>query len=232
MSTSPTLEPPDPGLTDPTELLRWATDRFERIALATSLGPQSVVVLHLLTRIERTVDVFLLDTGLLFDETLHHLEVVQRRFDVEIERVQPTRTVAEQADDHGPQLWARNPDLCCALRKVAPLARHLSGYDAWIAGLRRDQSAARSSIRSVALDEQHGLVKLHPLAHWTRHDVLGWIRDHDLPLHPLLTEGYRSVGCRPCTVATTTDDERAGRWPLHRGKTECGIHGLTDGRQP
>jgi phosphoadenosine phosphosulfate reductase len=220
-------------LVDPSEILQWACQSFDRIALATSLGPQSIVVLHLLERLSLRVEILLLDTGLLFEETLQLADRVAERFAVPIRRVLPEQTVQQQAERHGERLWERQPDLCCRLRKVLPLRQALGGYDAWIAGLRRDQSASRQSVRTVGWDEQNQLVKLAPLAHWSREQVLGWIAEHELPYNPLLERGYASVGCWPCTRQTRSFvsrtglvqlDERAGRWPEHPHKTECGLH--------
>ena len=186
------------------------------------------MVLHLLEQLGCRVPAFLLDTGLLFEETLAFADEVEARFGLELVRVRPAQTVAEQARTHGAALWRLAPDACCRLRKVEPLQRHLAGFDAWIAGLRRDQAATRADVRTIAWDDAHQLVKVSPLAHWTRDDVLGWIGDHDLPLHPLLRGGaFTSVGCSPCTrPSDDPDDERAGRW-AGREKTECGIHGRT-----
>jgi phosphoadenosine phosphosulfate reductase len=220
-------------LVDPSEVLLWAYQSFDRIALATSLGPQSIVVLHLLERLALRVDVLLLDTGLLFEETLQLADRVSERFSIPIQRVLPEQTVQQQAQTHGAALWERDPDLCCRLRKVLPLREALTGYDAWIAGLRRDQSPTRQGVRTVGWDEQNQRVKLAPLAHWTREQVLDWIDTHELPYNPLLERGYASVGCWPCTRATRSLvshrglvqlDERAGRWPDHPDKTECGLH--------
>ena len=217
--------PPDPS-PDPWKVLSWATDRFPRITLATSLGPQSIVVLHILEQLGRSVPAFLLDTGLLFDETLAFAREVEHRFGISIERVTPSLTVDEQVEKHGAALWHLRPDQCCHIRKVQPLQRHLAGADAWIAGLRRDQSASRAEVATVAWDDAHGLVKVNPLAFWSRDAVWRWIAKHNLPLHPLLRGGtYTSVGCRPCTRPhSDPQDERAGRWAFDESKTECGIH--------
>lgn len=209
-----------PASDDATDVLVWATDRFAgRIALVSSLGPTTLVVVDLLWRLGRTVPVLWIDTGLHFDETLALKERVEARYGPMIV-VRPDQTVAEQAAAEGDRLWARDPDRCCALRKVAPLDRALTGYDAWIAGLRRDQGVTRAAIRTVERGER---VKINPLATWTRADVDAYAREHDVPHNPLLDHGYPSVGCWPCTRPAAGSDERAGRW-AGRAKTECGLH--------
>ncbi len=221
-----------PDLEDAEEVLGWATDTFgERVALATSLGPQSLVILDLLHRMGRPIPVFFLDTGLLFDETYALRVTIEDRYGVTVQPVTPRRSVAEQARDEGPTLWARDPDRCCALRKVAPLRDALVDLDAWITGLRRDQSASRAATRAIAWDGATDRVKVSPLATWSRDAVLAYLRDRDVPFNPLLDRGYRSVGCWPCTRAVPDGDERAGRW-AGTEKTECGIHHLFTTQEP
>ncbi len=219
--------PPDlPSAADPRAILAWATSAFgDRIALSTSLGPQSLVVLDLLHRMGRTVPAFLLDTGLLFPETYALKRRVEARYGITIRAVRPRLDLADQAASHGPRLWERNPDHCCYLRKVAPLRDALGGLDAWITGIRRDQAATRAGARAIEWDEQFGLLKVNPLVGWTRADVDAYVAAHDVPTNPLLHQGYRSLGCEPCTSRPASADagERAGRW-AGLGKTECGIH--------
>ncbi|MEN0065141.1 MAG: phosphoadenylyl-sulfate reductase [Myxococcota bacterium] len=211
-------------LVDADDVLRWATDAFPRITLATSLGPQSIVILHLLQRLGRPVRTLLLDTGLLFDETLAFAKTVEAHFGIAIERVRPTQTPLEQARTNGAALFRLDPDRCCHLRKVVPLRRALEGQQAWITGLRRDQSASRATVEPLAWDAAHDIVKVSPLAFWTRNEVLSRIKSHNLPHHPLLTQGFTSLGCRTCTRRPLDpNDERSGRWH-HSRKTECGIH--------
>lgn len=144
-------------------------------------------------------------------------------------RVEPVVSLDEQAAAYGPALWSREPDRCCALRKVEPLRRFLQGYRAWITGLRRQQSPTRAGTRPVEWDQRFGLVKVNPLFRWSRDEVWRYIRDHDVPYNPLHDRGYPSIGCWPCTTPVAPgEDERAGRW---RGfhKTECGLHGARGG---
>jgi len=217
-----------PTKTDPVEVLEWATLTFDaEIALSTSLGPQTLVVIDMLAQLGRRIPVFVLDTGVLFPETYALLETVESRYDISIERVAPPITIEEQADLHGPDLWARQPDRCCDIRKVEPLNAHLEGYEAWITGIRRDQSSTRADTATIEWDEAHRLIKINPLAWWTRFDVWAYALKHNVPLNPLLNRGYRSVGCKHCTHRVRHDhnptDERAGRWSGTE-KTECGIH--------
>jgi len=228
MSEDPRGRLPPLGLneSDPEALLCGAVRHYGgRIALATSLGPQTLVCLDILARhgLARTVPIFFLDTGLLFDETYALRRRVEARYGVTIDAVTAEIDLYEQARLYGGQLWARAPDACCALRKVEPLRRALAGLDAWITGVRRDQSATRAAAGAIDWDPQFELIKVSPLAAWSRADVDAYIAEHDVPYNPLLAQGYRSVGCGPCTRATGAGDERAGRW-AGRGKTECGIH--------
>jgi phosphoadenosine phosphosulfate reductase len=200
------------------EVLAWAVERFAgRIVLTCSWQRQSSVVVDMLHRMGAEVRVVELDTGLLFPETYATRERL-------IERYGPRRTVEEQAQDEGPELWAREPDRCCGLRKVEPLERALGGMDAWITGIRRAQSASRAGARKVELDIRRGVVKIQPLVDWSDEDVQGYLYAHDVPYNPLHDEGYPSIGCVPCTRPVQQgEDPRAGRWAAF-GKTECGLH--------
>lgn len=215
------------ALHDPTLVLQAALDRIPRVAVVSSLGPQTLVILDLLHTLGRTLPVVLLDTGLLFAETYALRRIVEQRYGLQIRAARPPRTVEQQAEDHGHALWARDPDRCCALRKVAPLREVLTDLDGWITGLRRDQSPTRAHIETVMWDEQFGRWKINPLAHWTRAQVFDHLHVRDIPYNPLLDDGFVSVGCTPCSRALTDDDdpanERAGRW-AETTKTECGLH--------
>jgi phosphoadenosine phosphosulfate reductase len=215
-------------LTDPVDVLIAVTDLYGgRIAVASSLGPQTLVVIDLLHRLGRPVPVHFLDTGLMFPETHALREKLRARYGLDVRSVHPARTVEEQARDEGPALWLRDPDRCCALRKVDPLRGLLRGLDAWITGVRRSHGGGRAEAATVQWDDAHGLVKVNPLAHWSRDQVFAYLREHDVPYNELLDRGYRSVGCAPCTRPVAPgddpDDERAGRWAW-TGKTECGMH--------
>lgn len=214
------LEDAEPG-----EILAWATERFApRLAFAFGFGPEGCVLFDLVARQGLDVDVFTLDTGLLFPETYALWERLEKRYGRTIRAVDPERTVEEQAQDHGERLWEREPDRCCDLRKVQPLAAALRGHQAWISAIRREQTADRADARVLELDRKHGLVKVNPLAGWTRAQVWDHLTTHDVPVSTLHARGYPSVGCVPCTSAVRPgEDERAGRW-RGRVKTECGLH--------
>ncbi|MFQ5578739.1 MAG: phosphoadenylyl-sulfate reductase, partial [Anaerolineae bacterium] len=172
---------------------------------------------------------FFIETGLLFQETYALRRQLQARLGLTIEAVYPELDLAQQAAQHSPHLWQCDPDLCCFLRKVAPLRRYLADKRAWVTGIRRDQTPARASAQVIEWDEANGLVKINPLAAWSSAQVWEHIRQHDLPVNPLHRQGYPSIGCWPCTRAVRPgDDPRAGRWAGF-AKTECGLH-LGNGR--
>ena len=207
------------------EVLAWAADRFAgRIVLTCSWQMQSSVLIDMLDRIGAEMRIVELDTGLLFPETYETRDRLIERYGLTVERVDPPQTVAEQALSEGPELWRRDPDRCCALRKVAPLGRALVGMDAWVTGIRRVQSPGRLTARKVDMDESRGVVKIQPLVDWTDEDVIGYLYAHDVPYNPLHDQGYPSIGCMPCTRAVREgEDARAGRW-AHTGKSERGLH--------
>ena len=206
------------------DLLAWAVDRFEgRIMLTCSWQMQSSVLIDILHQLGANIRVVELDTGLLFPETYETRERLVAKYDLELERIDPRETVEEQALSEGPELWRRDPDRCCALRKVEPLERALEGMDAWITGIRRAQSVTRRNARVLELDPR-GVVKVQPLAGWTDEDVKGYLFAHDVPYNPLHDRGFPSIGCTPCTRAIRPgEDSRAGRW-ADAEKTECGLH--------
>ena len=206
------------------DLLAWAVDRFEgRIMLTCSWQMQSSVLIAMLHEIGANIRVVELDTGLLFPETYETRERLVAKYDLELERIDPRETVEEQALSEGPELWRRDPDRCCALRKVEPLERALEGMDAWITGIRRAQSVTRRDAKVLELDPR-GVVKVQPLAGWADEDVKGYLFAHDVPYNPLHDRGFPSIGCTPCTRAIRPgEDSRAGRW-ADAEKTECGLH--------
>jgi phosphoadenylyl-sulfate reductase (thioredoxin) len=210
---------------DAAEVLAWAAKRFApRLAFAFGFGPEGCVLFDLIARLGLDVDVFTLDTGLLFPETRTLWRLLEQRYGRTIRAVQPAQSLDAQARTHGEALWEREPDRCCHLRKVEPLARALRGHDAWISAIRREQTAARALSRVLEHDPVHGLVKINPLAGWTRERVWHHLTTHDVPVNVLHAHGYPSVGCIPCTGPIAPgESERAGRW-RGRGKTECGIH--------
>jgi len=215
----------------PTEkVLLWAWERFgARAAIGTSFQGAGLVMMDLARKNGFRFPAFTLDTGLLFSETLELKARLEEFFGFPIESLTPDLTVEQQATAHGPELWKRDPDLCCTMRKVLPLQNKLSEIDCWITGLRREQSQTRSSIGMIELylfDETSGreIVKLNPMANWDREAVWKYIRENKIPYNPLHDQGYRSIGCWPCTgKSTDAQNERAGRWTGFN-KVECGIH--------
>jgi phosphoadenosine phosphosulfate reductase len=207
------------------EILEWAVERFApRLVMTSNFGAEGVVVIDKLARIAPQTPVVYLDTGFQFDETDRLKERIRERYRINIVEKRAELSVAEQNRSYGEKLYERDPDLCCRIRKVEPLKRSLAGYDGWIAALRRDQSPTRASIGVVEWNARHGLVKIHPLAAWTRRDVWDYIVRHKLPYHPLYDDGYASIGCKPCTRRVSAGaHERSGRWE-GKGKLECGIH--------
>jgi len=212
------------------EILGWAWERFGKLAaIGTSFQGAGLVMIHLAKEHGLSFPVFTLDTGLLFPETVALKKRLEDFFGFSIEALEPDITVEEQADINGPELWKNNPDLCCTIRKVLPLRDKLSALNCWITGLRREQSNTRSAIGILelyAFDEATGrdIVKLNPMAKWSRDAVWKYLREHKIPYNPLQDQGYRSIGCQPCTRRTASgEDERAGRWTGFN-KVECGIH--------
>jgi phosphoadenosine phosphosulfate reductase len=208
-------------------IVRAAIERHPgRIALACSFGgPTGMVLLDLVRAIDATVPVYFLDTGLLFAETYDLVRRVRERYGAEPIAVRPELTVPEQAERFGDALWARDPDACCALRKVQPQRAFLEGYDAWFTGLRRDQAATRRNVAFEELDDANpGLEKIAPLADWSEAEVWSYVVSRDVPYNPLNDRGYPSVGCTHCTrTVAPGEDPRAGRWSGFT-KTECGLH--------
>ena len=210
----------------PPEIVARSLELFGTgITLASSFGLEDVALIHMAALASQApVDVFCLDTEVLFPETYALMHRVQDAYPVRLRRILPALSLAEQAERHGPELWSRAPDLCCALRKVEPLGRALEGYDAWITGLRRAQSPTRRQARTIEYDERHGLVKVNPLVRWTDDDLRAYIQSEGVPYNPLHDQGYPSIGCIHCTRAVAPgEDPRAGRWSGF-AKTECGLH--------
>ncbi|MCU1658873.1 MAG: Phosphoadenylyl-sulfate reductase (thioredoxin) [Pseudonocardiales bacterium] len=205
------------------EILSWADEQFDSAwCIASSMA--DAVLPHLASRVRPGVDVLFLDTGYHFAETIGTRDAVGATLPVTIKTLTPKRTVAEQDASFGARLYERNPDQCCALRKVMPLREGLSSYTAWASGLRRDEAVTRAKTRVVEWDEGRSMVKLNPIAAWTQDDVDAYITEHGVIVNPLLFDGYGSVGCAPCTRRIAAgEDARAGRW-AGLSKIECGLH--------
>lgn len=212
------------------EILHWAWDRFgERAAIGTSFQGAGLVVIHHAVKAGLPFPVFTLDTQLLFPETLETKRRLEDFFELKIEGLTPDQTPEQQAAELGPELWKTRPDTCCTLRKVVPLQRKLETLAVWMTGVRRQQSDTRERTRILELYHfdvlrDRYILKLNPMANWSREAVWEHIKAHAIPYNPLHDRGYRSIGCQPCTRAIASgEDERAGRWTGF-DKSECGIH--------
>jgi phosphoadenylyl-sulfate reductase (thioredoxin) len=206
----------------PEEIVAAVVLRFSRkIALACSFGAEDCVLVDVVARHQLPVQIFTLDTGFLFPETQVLWRRLEERHGV---RIVPAPADLPPIDRAQPPPWERDPDACCHARKVVPLRAMLANQDAWVTGVRRDQTPDRASARVIEWDERFGLIKLNPLAAWTAADVAAYVKRHDVPINPLHERGYLSIGCAPCTSPVKPgEDPRAGRW-RGREKTECGLH--------
>ena len=204
------------------EILTWAYAEFgSKLVVASSMA--DTVLIHLAEQVAPGIDVIFLDTGYHFVETIGTRDAVKLVHNVNVINVTPEQTVAEQDATWGKDLFARDPDQCCALRKVAPLGRALEPYAAWATGLRRADTPARAAIPVVSWDAKRKLIRIAPIAAWSDYDVARYIEINSLMINPLLEDGYASIGCEPCTSRASKDDARAGRWAGF-AKTECGIN--------
>lgn len=205
------------------EVIAWAMETFgSRICITSSMS--DAVVIDLVSRQAPGIDVLFLDTGYHFPETIGTRDAVSAVYPVNVVSVTPAATVAEQDAELGPKLYARNPDLCCYLRKVVPLEQALGPYDAWFTGVRREETSARTSTKVVQWDDRRQMVKVNPIVEWTQQDVDDYIESNGVLVNPLVYDGYPSIGCRTCTARVAAGaDPRSGRW-AGTGKTECGIH--------
>ncbi len=206
--------------------LKETVDAFPgRVTLSCSFGgPSGMVLLDLALKVEPQLNVFVVDTELLFPETYALIERVERRYGIAVEAVRPRESVAQQNANRGDALWQRDPDACCDLRKVEPLRAHLRNYDAWLTAVRRDQSVTRTEIPVRAWDHAAQVVKVAPLADWSESDVWAYVNEHGVPVNTLHFEGYPSLGCVHCTRRVAPGEHaRAGRWAGF-DKVECGIH--------
>ncbi|BBY08550.1 phosphoadenylyl-sulfate reductase [Mycobacterium noviomagense] len=216
-----------------TDLLRWTDEHFGGVGgprgwatckWVVASNMQDAVLVSLASKVRPGVPVIFLDTGYHFAETIGTRDAVESVYDVHMLNITPEHTVAEQDALLGRDLFARNPNECCRLRKVVPLAKALRGYSAWVTGLRRAESPTRANAPLISFDEHFRLVKVNPLATWTDQDVDDYIAENHVLVNPLVYEGYPSIGCAPCTAKPTEGaDPRSGRWQGH-AKTECGLH--------
>ncbi|MBI5971250.1 MAG: phosphoadenylyl-sulfate reductase [Deltaproteobacteria bacterium] len=207
----------------PEDALRWSVDNFKRDEFALACSFAECVTVDMLLKVKPDARVFYLDTGLLFKETYQVVKEVERKYGIIVERYAPDIGLEEMASKHGPELWKTNPDLCCDIRKVRPLKKVLSTLKLWITGLRRDEAPSRGTAPIVGWDEKFNLIKVNPIAAWSRKQVWDYVTKYGVPYNKLLDKGYTSIGCEPCT-GLASSDERGGRWP-GRAKIECGLHG-------
>jgi phosphoadenosine phosphosulfate reductase len=213
------------------EVIRLALERFgKNIALLSSFGAEDMVLIDMLMKADPKARVLTLDTGRLPQETYNVIDATRQKYGIPVEVYFPKADAVEaMVAEHGPNLFyhsIENRQLCCGVRKMEPLRRALSGLDAWITGLRRDQSVTRTAVHKLEWDEVNGLVKVNPLVEWSRDDVWSYIREHNVPYNALHDRGYPSIGCGPCTRAVAPGEhERAGRWWWEHAETkECGLH--------
>ncbi len=205
------------------DVIRWAVDTFgDRLCVTSSMT--DAVIVHLASAVRPGIDVIFLDTGYHFPETLGTRDAATAVYPINLINVTPSRTVGEQDAELGPRLYGRNPDLCCYLRKVVPLERALDPYDAWITGVRREETSARSDTRVVEWDARREMVKVNPIINWSTERVESFIAEQGVLVNPLVYEGYPSIGCATCTLPVAPGaDPRSGRW-AGSSKTECGLH--------
>jgi phosphoadenosine phosphosulfate reductase len=203
-------------------VLAWAAGTFEKLIVASNM--QDAVLVDLAAKAAPGIEVLFLETGYHFAETIGTRDAVGHVYDVQIVNAQAAQSVAEQDATWGKDLWSRDPNQCCALRKVAPLTSTLAKYDAWVTGVRRVEAPTRANTPLITYDEKFNLVKINPIAAWSDDDMERYIAEHGILVNPLVGEGYPSIGCAPCTAKPAPGaDPRSGRW-AGTGKIECGLH--------
>lgn len=214
----------------PEEIIAWGVELYAPyLTMATAFGPEGCVILAMLANIAPETYVFNLDTGYQFQETLTLRDRIAEKYGIEVDLLRPELSVEEYEAVHAGPLYRTNPNQCCHDRKIKTLERASSVMHAWMSGIRRDQSADRAQAKIVGWDKKFGLIKISPLANWTKKDVWKRITDENIPYNPLHDQGFPSIGCWPCTraVAAGETDERAGRWSGMK-KTECGLHSISE----
>jgi phosphoadenosine phosphosulfate reductase len=205
------------------DLLRWTDENFGGNYIVAS-NMQDAVLVDLAAKVRPGVDVLFLDTGYHFVETIGTRDAVEAVYDINVVNVTPENTVAKQDELFGKDLFAREPNECCRMRKVEPLSAALRGYSAWVTGIRRVEAPTRANAALISWDKAFGLVKINPLAAWSDEDMQAYIDANDVLVNPLVFEGYPSIGCAPCTAKPVEGaDPRSGRW-AGLSKTECGLH--------
>lgn len=207
------------------EVLEWGFRTYgEKMEIASGFGVEGMVLIDIASKIQPNFRVFTSDTGFLFPETYALMKRVEKRYGIQVERLQPKLTPEEQAQQYGDALWKRNPDQCCALRKVEPLREKLASLRAWVTAIRRDQTSTRANAKKIEWDKKFAVVKLNPIVDWSSQQVWNYVHQHNVPYNPLHDRNYPSIGCTHCTRAVRAgEDPRAGRWSGLE-KTECGLH--------
>lgn len=216
----------------PNYVLEWAIRRFHpRIAIASSFSVEDTIVIDMATKIQPDIKVFYINTGFQFKETDEIKDILKKKYQLNLVEYSSKLSMEEQTLKYGENLYKKDANLCCQLRKVEPIKRALKELDAWITGLRRGQAVTRKNLDIVQinkLDNQTSLVKVNPLINWTRQQVWSYIEDNEIPYNPLYDKNYASIGCEPCTRPVRSgEDERAGRW-AGTNKKECGIHTFSE----
>lgn len=211
---------------DSFDVLKWAYEEYgNELVYACSFGVEGIVLIDMISKVNEAARVLFLDTDLHFDETYKVIEKVKNRYpNLDITMVKPKLTLHEQVKEYGERLWERDPNQCCQIRKIIPLAKHLSSASAWISGIRRQQSPTRQRTNYINKDEKFKTIKICPLIHWTLEEIWMYVNVHELDYNELHDRGYPSIGCAVCTQPTADpNDERSGRWAQFE-KTECGLH--------
>ncbi|MGO9482509.1 MAG: phosphoadenylyl-sulfate reductase [Candidatus Kryptoniota bacterium] len=218
---------------DPIEVFEWVSDHVPigEIAMATGFGAEGVALVDMIASVNKGIPIFYLDTDVLFPETYSLRDKLEEKYGIKLIRFATPISLVQQAELHGASLWENNPDLCCNIRKVEPLREALKNYSGWITAIRREQSPGRANAGIVEWDKKFNLLKINPLAAWTKKEVWQYITDHGVPYNPLYDAGYASIGCTRCTTPVEAgEDERAGRWRGYQ-KKECGLHVADPGAQ-
>jgi len=207
------------------DIISWAIENFGTgLTVGTSFGASGLVLMDLAIKIQPDIDIFYIDTNYFFPESYKLIERIQDHYQRNLRRVLPEQTIAQQTEEYGPALYQRDPDLCCQLRKVAPLQTALQDSTAWVTAIRRDQASTRISTPAISWSERHNVVKVAPLIHWREDEIWQYVRNHNLPYNQLHDQGYPSIGCAPCTRPVQPgEDMRSGRWQ-GKSKIECGLH--------
>jgi phosphoadenosine phosphosulfate reductase len=207
----------------PNEILEWAWNNFgPSVAMTSSFQTQSLPLLHMISQTAPELPVLFIDTGFHFPETLAYRDQIVELLDINLQIIKPKVGIQRFKKTYG-DLYRTDPDLCCYMNKIQPLNEALKGFNAWISGIRRDQTLERANTKVIARQD-NGRYKISPMVRWTRADIWKYVNDHDLPNHPLLSQGFLSIGCAPCTKSVLPGEgERSGRWP-GSDKTECGLH--------